>query len=568
MTHQMPIPLNQAFVPVDTPSFGRLIKRLPKAHNLSDTRKRDMISGLRRVAGALGLPEDDIPCDGRWLQPRLAKINAPMIGMKPKTWQNAVSNARSAMAHFGIVERRSRSAEDLNHFWAPLWDAVILSGDRTLPTALRRFVHFLNRMGVHPMDVCDEHATAYREALVINEISKDPDTAYRAAVNGWNLAGERLPQWPKARLSLPCRTVRIALEDGAFPASFIDDVEEVLSRLAKPDPFDDTAPATPRRPATIKQYRHQILRFASHLANSGLGVEPIISLNVVLDPANAKTGLRQMLERNGGAKNRDISQTAALLRNFARLKGLPDDQREALAELAKKVAQPTQKGMTERNRARLRVLQDPRHKHRVLTLPGHLFSKYRSKDDRAKTNALAREDALAIAILLVCPIRVGSLAGINLGTHIHRPGDGRVFLVLEEEDTKTGCSIEFALPTDVVALLDKHLATRCPYLCPDGTQFLFPKRDGSKPIGPSELSSRISKRIRKEAGLEMNAHLFRHFAVTNWLDANPGGYEVARRLLGHSDLSHTINMYSGLEVTSATKAFSDLVADMREGHRT
>jgi hypothetical protein len=52
----------------------------------------------------------------------------------------------------------------------------------------------------------------------------------------------------------------------------------------------------------------------------------------------------------------------------------------------------------------------------------------------------------------------------------------------------------------------------------------------------------------------------------NWLDANPGGYEVARRLLGHSDLSHTINLYSGLEVTSATKAFSDLVSDLRKGY--
>jgi hypothetical protein len=98
MTRQMPVPLDQAFVPVDAPSFGRLIKRLSDAPNLSDTRRRDMISGLRRVADALGLPEDDIPCDGRWLQPRLAKINAPMIGMKPKTWQNAVSNARSPLS--------------------------------------------------------------------------------------------------------------------------------------------------------------------------------------------------------------------------------------------------------------------------------------------------------------------------------------------------------------------------------------------------------------------------------------------------------------------------------------
>ena len=46
----------------------------------------------------------------------------------------------------------------------------------------------------------------------------------------------------------------------------------------------------------------------------------------------------------------------------------------------------------------------------------------------------------------------------------------------------------------------------------------------------------------------------------NWLDANPGGYEVARRLLGHSDISHTINLYSGMEVKSATRAFAEHMA--------
>ncbi|MDP5361084.1 MAG: ArdC family protein, partial [Paracoccaceae bacterium] len=134
---------------------------------------------------------------------------------------------------------------------------------------------------------------------------------YRAAVNGWNLAGERLAEWPSMRLSLPRRAVRIALDESAFPASFTDDVETVLNKLAKPDPFDDAAPSTPRRPATIKQYRHQIMRFTSHLANSGIAVETITSLQVALDPGNAKKGLRQMLKRNDGVTNRDISQTAA-----------------------------------------------------------------------------------------------------------------------------------------------------------------------------------------------------------------------------------------------------------------
>ncbi|MEX0300794.1 MAG: tyrosine-type recombinase/integrase, partial [Leisingera sp.] len=186
---------------------------------------------------------------------------------------------------------------------------------------------------------------------------------------------------------------------------------------------------------------------------------------------------------------------------------------------------------------------------------------------RPHSSALAREDALAIAILLVCPLRVKNLAGLEFDRHIQRPGDGRVFISLTEDDTKTGRPIEFELPPDLVRLLDAHLATRVPYMCPAGTPYLFPQRSGKCSVDPSVLADRIARRVRKETGLTVNAHLFRHFAVMNWLDANPGSYEVARRLLGHSELSHTINMYSGMEAKSATRAFADLIDGLKRGQK-
>lgn len=150
--------------------------------------------------------------------------------------------------------------------------------------------------------------------------------------------------------------------------------------------------------------------------------------------------------------------------------------------------------------------------------------------------------------------------------HIQRPGDGRAYLVLIEDDLKTDRPIEFELPSEVIRMIDRHLATRCPHMCPSGTPWLFPTRDGAGPVLSGQLAGRIKQRIRKVTGLEVNAHLFRHIAVMNWLDANPGGYEVARRLLGHSDISHTINLYSGMEVKSATRAFADLMAT-KKGRR-
>lgn len=276
---------------------------------------------------------------------------------------------------------------------------------------------------------------------------------------------------------------------------------------------------------------------------------------------NAERGLRQLLVRNGNKVNKLISETAGLLRNFGRLTAQPDKVQEILKKLASKVALPPQRGMTPKNRDRLRVLQDERMMRRLLHLPEHLFVNPPQGKANTYTKALAREDAVAIGILLYCPIRVKNLANIHLDRHLQRLGDGRVFLVLTEEDTKTERPLEFELPADLVRMIDAHLKMRCPEMCPKGTPWLFPRRDGKAPMKEAQLSGRIKKRIRENLGAEMNAHLFRHFAVMLLLDAQPGSYEVARRLLGHSEVSHTINMYSKLEMKTAIKRFAELVSE-------
>jgi integrase len=104
---------------------------------------------------------------------------------------------------------------------------------------------------------------------------------------------------------------------------------------------------------------------------------------------------------------------------------------------------------------------------------------YPLSESRRYNDLLARENALATAILLACPLRIKNLAAIDLDQHIQRPDTERVFLFIEEAETKTGQPIEFELPRDVVEMLDAHLATRAPHMCPLGTRLLFPKRCGT-----------------------------------------------------------------------------------------
>ena len=242
-----------------------------------------------------------------------------------------------------------------------------------------------------------------------------------------------------------------------------------------------------------------------------------------------------------------------------------EDVRAGLAKLARHAALPAQRGLTSKNRDRLQILRDDATLRRLLELPDRLCAMRRGL--KPKAAALAREDALAIAILLVCPLRIGNIAGIHIEHNLQRPGDGRVFLNFSEDEIKNHRPMEFEVPPDVRRMLDRHLANRSPLLCPPGTPWLFPRRDGTGHVDRNSLSTRLTKRILKETGIIMNPHLFRHLAAMLWLDANPGGYEAARRLLGHSSVSNTINVYSGLETHSVFEAFVDVLKTKKGGKR-
>lgn len=298
---------------------------------------------------------------------------------------------------------------------------------------------------------------------------------------------------------------------------------------------------------------------------SGEPAETLVDLAALLAPARAERGLRWLLARSGSRTTHIIARQAEMLRHVARQHVKVDAPAQAeLDRFGRKLAAPPQQGMTSKNRTRLRQLDDPAALRRLLLLPERLSAAADAMGPTRKAQ-LWREDAVAIAILLVCPIRAGNLCRIHLERNLQRAGNGRVFLVFEAEEVKNDRRIEFELPKDVAALIDRHVASRSPGLCPQGTPWLFPRRDGSGPTNSTHLSKGVCTAIRREAGLVMNMHLFRHLAAKLWLDANPGAYEAVRRLLGHSALSSTLNAYAGFEAGTATRLFAELVATARRG---
>lgn len=557
-----PNQLELALMPEGTPTLASVIDEVQSSPDLSDGRRRDMASGLRRVASALGGDPADIPAVVKWLQPRLAEVMPAALGITAKSWQNAVSDAKSALAHIGIIPRLSRHRDDLRAPWRDLWQAVLASKDKSLTVGLGRFVHFLSEQDVDPEDVSQHHADAFHESIAASEIRKSPERVWRNAVREWNLAVDRIPGWPQTRVSMPSRKTLIKLPDEVLPAEFLYDLDQMMQRFATPDPFAEDGPTRALRPATIKHHTQMFKRFASELIHAGVPRMKIASVRALCDPQLAELGLRAMVARNGGKTNTVIADTAVLLCSTARRLDLPESTVKALAKHAGRLARPAQSGLTRKNRDRLRPLQDPATLRRLLLLPQHLIRA--AAKLTPKNAALAREDALALAILLVCPLRIKNLSELHAERDLQRPGKGQVFVAIAEDQVKNVQPIEFELPPDVRKMLDTHLATRAPLLCPQGCRWLFPRRDGTGPVDTKSFSTRLSKRIRKELGLAMNPHLFRHLVAMIWLTDNPGAYEAARRLLGHRSTSTTIAFYAGLETSGAVRALGEILADKRK----
>lgn len=295
------------------------------------------------------------------------------------------------MVACGIVTKRQRRPEDLSPAWRSLWAVVQASKDKSLLSPLPRFVFFLDRIGIAPEDVRNEHALLFLEAVKQNEISKNPQAAYEGVVMGWNLARDRLSEWPRQRLNLPSKSKRVMLPAAEYASDVIKDVDRYLEMRLRPGLLATGKTLRPIAASSGTTYRYLLLRFASHVVGSGVAAEEISSLDALLQPAHVERGLRYMLERNGGATRASISDTAGLLLTIATHLGLPEETVGTLTQHKTRPAVHEPGGMMAKNRDRLRVLRNPDVLRRLLHLSEQIMA--RPLGQRRHKVLRARKDA-------------------------------------------------------------------------------------------------------------------------------------------------------------------------------
>lgn len=537
-------------------SLRELRDHLLADETVPDQRRRDLASALKTFAKAVDRPIDVLPADPALLKPLLKGITPAMIGLKPGRWKNVLSLVNAALAHVGLVVVAGR----IRTKPSPAWEAVLdllpdAHGDRF---HLGRFARYCTARSIEPAQVTDATIVRYQADLASGSLTVDHLRAPREVARAWNKVGETHSGWPQARLTIPDNRNTYSLPWCDYPASLKIDVDLWLERLGSDSHLFDRD-FDPLRPASIATRSRQIRLYLAALVLKGVPAIELVDLKAAVRPEAAAKALRMFWDRANGKPNHHGYQIATLVGDIARhWAKLPARDLDALRNIASRL-RPKVTGMTERNRKRLRQLEDPERLHALLALPDRLLTDIRRLG--APTVELARQvqTAAAIQILVHTAMRFRNLRELRLDERLVRHGDGSITVIVHCDDVKNEVPIERRLPPQAARVIAVYIDLYRPLLAGGGSAWLFPGADPADPKSDEGMRKPIQKTIAERAGLEWNPHLFRHSAAFLILRENPTAYGTVQRLLGHKSIQTTIAIYSGMETGAAHRFFDDLV---------
>jgi integrase len=542
-------------------SLADIMGSVQKA-DIPKKRKAALTTSLNTVARVLGKSLSEIPAQPASLRTELSKASYLLAGVKKNRWRDIRSLTLKALQIGGVKlmpGRRRRSS------FAPAWVALRQTINPRYQMGLSRFMNFCSTESIDPNGVDAAIFEAFHTRLLEGSLVPHAENVYRETCRLWDRAGITYGSWPEFRVGPLPEVHRYSLPWSAYPPSFHADVEAFLTRAA-----DDNIYARgreyfrPLKPTTIEGHRRRLKIMATALVKSGFPAMELTSLAVMVQPENARKILEFFWLRAGKVKKDTTYSKACLIRTIARNWVKNQADMPQLNELCR-VSKYKKKGLTKRNRDRLRQFDDPRNLQALLATPEKLMRLARQRDigdEQAARNAMC---AVAIEILTVTALRINNVAELELGSTIIMPTDlkrGKAYISLPGHQVKNGVDLEFELPKSTVALIQEYVKDFRPRFSDKPSAWLFPNTFGAK-RNTAGFSRLIKAKLAEHAGLEMNAHLFRHSAVKIMQSAYPDAYESWRRLLGHKHLDTTLNHYAEAQDDLARQRFSDLIESKR-----
>jgi hypothetical protein len=478
------------FAAADTPSLHDLLDRVTADAQLDPRRKADLRSAIKSLGQWLGTDLTAMPAHPRYLRERLAGFQPAAAGVSRKRLQNVRSAIAFALDRYGLGGRRGYLAP-LSPSAQALYDQL---PDKYLRCRLSRLLHFISAQRLAPEQMTDAVSQAFLAALEQHSAIKHVRTTHRDACAAWNKARAQVAGWPDVVLTVPCYQQTWGLPWSAFPASLEAAVDAWFADpIDHGDFFADNGRLKPLSPRTVATQKDHLRCTASALVRMGHEPSAIVDLSYLVRSAHVRQALTFFLDRNDGKPNSYLAAIAYTLRTVAKYGvDLPDADRKEVERLYKKVAKQRH-GMTEKNLTRLRQLDDPAARDRLLAFPTLRIREVLRHDRGGVAEALAVQAALATELWLFVPLRIANFAGLRLDAHLIRREGGRGerpwAIHVPAAMVKNTIDLDYELPAPIAPHLELYLERFRPRLVAGANPWLFPGRAGkppstSRPCGP------------------------------------------------------------------------------------
>ena len=556
----MPTTMQTQMKPKTLADVESLIKADP---SITQEKRNRYLSAISRTARCLRRPASDIPCAPGDLRPALKAIHPERAKLSKKSLANIKGDLAAALHIAGVLERFDL-AEAASEEWTTFLKGGTVDHQRW---HLSRFAKFCTARGIPPMAVGDDTLVEFCNLFSRSQIVGDPDQLRKDTARNFNRI-MRDNQINRPELSVPRRGGYRAAALDAYPPTLQQDVDRYLHRLSNPNPFRKEDRDKPLAPTSLRNIRLQVTQALDAAVQAGYPREHFQSLGDLVDREVIEAAFWVISDRIGSDAPPSIYNIAATLLAIGRHHlNSSDETLEMLAAIKRRVAEITELGqptMTEKNSQRLRQFDDPEAVEAIVLLPEELMRRA-DREAGSPRAALIAMRAVAIAVLLECPMRARNLAGLDLAKHLQLKLEGRrprYTLFIPKAEVKNRMAIEADLSPSTSQLLKRYIDKHRPQLLDAASDALFPRRDG-RARDPGKLGEESQAQIYKETGLEVHIHLIRHLAAKLILDKHPGEYETVRHALGHKRSKTTLGYYTGLQSRAALRRFGEVLEHTR-----
>jgi integrase len=529
---------------------------LERDGKLSATRRRDLVSAVKRVAVLLGDEPAAIPLDMAAISARLATVNAVAVGISTKRLANIRSDFLAAAKASGVVPLKIKGKPALSPAWIDLF--ARLSGRRA-HIGLSRLARYASARGLMPKDINDEVIAGLIAAVREQSLYRWPKVLHRQVALIWNEAA-RDPALGLRPVTVPSYRTPKRIDWTRLSKGFRQDVDAHLSWCGLCDPFAVDARPRPLAPGSLQLRRGQIHAAVTALVESGVKPPAIRSLSDLVTPGHLKRILRRRLDSVGGAENTFNRGLGYALLQIAHEWVKVDAQVFAeLKRLVGKMPQPVM-GLTDKNKRALRQFDDPAVLRRLYALPERLWIEaWGEKKPHFRTLAKAQA-ALAIGILCYMPLRLQNLAALAFDIHLFMHEGARAISTLElpAHEVKNGTEHAFDIPLHLAKMLIAYRDRFAPKIIGHRPKRLFVNVDDA-PKNQAAVAALIMNYLRRRGGIVLTPHQFRHLSAKVILDADPGGFETAKQVLGHKSIKTTVGAYAGIDSRRAARRHQYLV---------